>query len=197
MIRVMDRHFGPAHYSIEHLFRDEQREILNQILAGPGDEIYSTLRHVTEHYAPLRRFLANLRTPPLKALGMASEIVLNSELLRQFESDKLDLERTRSLLADCAATKVTLYAEELAYALKAHLDRVSGRFVKNPQNLEGLNQFADAADLARRVPFGVNLWKPQNIYHENDSLHPPGNAALRRAGQRTGKSLGRKIPGSR
>ena len=108
MIRVMDRHFGPVHYSVEHLFRDEQREIVNQILAGPSDEIYSTLRHVTEHYAPLRRFMANLRTPPLKALGMASEIVLNSELRRQFENGRLDLERARNLLAECAATKVTL-----------------------------------------------------------------------------------------
>ena len=32
--------------------------------------------------------------------------------------------------------------------------------------MEGLKQFADAADLARNVPFGVNLWKPQNIYYE-------------------------------
>ena len=170
---------------------------MNQILAGPGDEIYSTLRHVTEHYAPLRRFVANLRSPPLKALGMASEIVLNSELRRQFESDKLDVERVRSLLADCAATKVTLYAEELAYALKAHLDRVSGRFVKSHQDLESLTQFADAADLARHVPFGVNLWKPQNIYHEmRTSTLPEMRACWRRARQRSGKSLGRKIPGA-
>jgi len=166
MIRVMDRHFGPTHYSVEHLFRDEQREILNQILASPGDEIYSTLRHITDHYAPLRRFMANLRTPPLRALGMAGEMVLNTELRRQFESDMLDLERARNLLAECTATKVTLYTEELGYALKAHLDRVSDRFVRTPQDLEGLKRFADAAELARHVPFGVNLWKPQNIYYE-------------------------------
>ena len=173
MIRIMDRHFGPVHYSVEHLFRDEQREILNQILAGPGDEIYNTLRHVTEHYAPLRRFLASLRTPPLKALGMASEIVLNSELRRQFDSDKIDFAHTRSLLADCAASKVPLHAEELAYALKAHLDRAGDQFVKTSQNLENLRYFAEAAALARQVPFGVNLWKPQNIYYERMSSTLP------------------------
>ena len=166
MIRLMDRHFGSAHYSVEHLFRDEQSEILRQILAGPAEEIYSTLRHITDHYAPLRRFLANMRTPPLKSLGMAGEIVLNTELRRQFQSDHLDVERVRSLLAECAATKVTLYANELAYALKTHLERVSERFFKTPQDLEGLNHFADAADLARQAPFGVNLWKPQNVYYE-------------------------------
>jgi len=173
MIRVMDRHFGPIHYSVEHLFRDEQREVLNQILAGPSDEIYSTLRHITEHYAPLRRFTANLRTPPLKALGMASEIVLNTELLRQLEGDKLDLERARSLLAECAASKVTLYTEELGYALKSHMDRVSDRFLKAPQDMEVFKLFDDAAELARSLPFGVNLWKPQNIYYEMISATYP------------------------
>jgi len=165
MIRVMDRHFGPGHYSVEHLFRDEQRKVLDQILAGPADEIYSTLRHITEQYAPLRRFTANLPTPPLKALGMASEIVLNTELRRQFESDKLDLERARSLLAECAASKVNLDTEELAYALKSHLDRMSDQVVKDPHDMNGLKHFADAADLVQHVPFSVNLWKPQNTYH--------------------------------
>ena len=110
--------------------------------------------------------MANLRTPPLKSLGLASEIVLNNELRRQFENGKLDLERSRSLLEECAATKVTLDTEELAYALKAHLDRVSDRFARTPQDMEGLKQFADAADLARNVPFGINLWKPQKYFYE-------------------------------
>jgi hypothetical protein len=166
MIRVMDRHFGPAHYSVEHLFRDEQREVLDQILAGPGDEIYSTLRHITDRYAPLRHFMTDLHAAPLKALGMAAEIVLNSELRRQLERESLDLERIRSLLAECAATKVPLYTENLAYALKGHLDRTGQRFVLAPQDMDDLRRFVAAAELTRTVPFPVNLWKPQNIYHD-------------------------------
>ena len=166
MIRVMDRHFGVVHYSVEHLFRDEQREILDRILASPRDEIYNTLRHITEHYAPLRRFMSDLQSPPLKALGMATEIVLNTELRRQFESESLDLERVRSLLAECAASKVTLYTEELAYALKAHFDRISDRFVTEFLDVDSLQHFVHAAELARIVPFQINLWKPQNTYYD-------------------------------
>jgi alpha-amylase/alpha-mannosidase (GH57 family) len=166
MIRVMDRHFGPTHYSVEHLFHDEQREILDRILTSPRDEIYSTLRHITEHYAPLRRFISDLRSPPLKALGMATEIVLNTELWRQFEGDSLNLERVRSLLAECAATKATLYSEDLAYALKAHFDRISNHFVAAFLDMDCLQHFVDAADLAHIVPFQINLWKPQNTYYD-------------------------------
>jgi alpha-amylase/alpha-mannosidase (GH57 family) len=166
MIRVMDRHFGPAHYSVEHLFHDEQRVILDRILASPRDEIYNTLRHITEHYAPLRRFMADLHTPPLKALGMATEIVVNTELRRQFEGDALDLERVRNLLAESAASKVTLYSEGLAYALKAHFDRLSDRFVTEFLDMDCLQHFVDAAELTRITPFQINLWKPQNTYYD-------------------------------
>jgi len=166
MIRVMDRHFGPNHYSVEHLFRDEQRRILDQILASPRDEIYGTLRHITEYYAPLRRFMADLRSPPMKALGMAAEIVLNSELRRQFESGSLDVERVRSLLVECAASKVTLYSEDLAYALKEHFDRLSDHFVTEYRDMDRLQHFVNAAELAHNIPFQINLWKPQNTYYD-------------------------------
>jgi alpha-amylase/alpha-mannosidase (GH57 family) len=166
IIRVMDRHFGPHHYSVAHLFRDEQKEVLNQILAAPRDEIFTMLHGITDRYAPLRRFLADLHVPSLKALGMAMEIVLNSELHRQFDSDAPDLERTRTLLAEGAATKVTVYHEELAYALKGYFDRISDRFTRDYHDLDALQKFAAAADLARQMPFPVNLWKPQNIYHD-------------------------------
>jgi alpha-amylase/alpha-mannosidase (GH57 family) len=166
MIRVMDRHFGPVHYSVQHLFRDEQRAVLDQILAHPRDEIYGTLRHITEYYAPLRRFMADMHSPPLKALGMATEIVLNDELLRQLKGDSADLERIRGLLAECAASKTPLYNDDLAYALKAHFDRVSDRFAAEFRNMDNLQHFVDAAELARILPFKTNLWKPQNIYYD-------------------------------
>jgi hypothetical protein len=162
MIRVMDRHFGQEHYTVKNLFHDEQRKILERIVAHPREEIYGTLRHITEYYAPLLRFVAELPTPPLRALGMATEIVLNNEIRHQLDGETIDLERMRGLLQEAAATKVTLYNDDLAYALKLHLERVSDRFAADYRNAESLQHFADAAEFARIAPFKANLWKPQN-----------------------------------
>jgi hypothetical protein len=151
---------------VEHLFHDEQRRILDQILAVPSEEIYNTLRHVTNYYAPLRRFTADMRTPPLKALAMATEIVLNTELRRQLQADPLDVERIRGLLAECAASKVPLYSADLAYAFKERFDRLSDQFVLGFREMDCLQRFADAADLMRSLPFSINLWKPQNTYYD-------------------------------
>ncbi|MBM3879251.1 MAG: DUF3536 domain-containing protein [Verrucomicrobia bacterium] len=165
IIRMMDRHFGESNYSLKNLFRDEQRKVLNRILESTRDEIHSTYRLLTDRHAPLLRFLSDLRAPAPKALELAKEFVLNSELRRQFESDKLDLERVRALLEESERDKTPLDAETLGYALKGHLDRLGGRYEQAPQDLALLGQLEAAAGLVRLMPFEVNLWKPQNLYY--------------------------------
>jgi hypothetical protein len=165
IIRLMDRHFGGTHYSLKNLFRDEQNRVLNQILATTREDIHNTYRLITDRYASLDRFLADMHAPPIKGLETAMEVVLNSELRRQFDNDRPDPQRIRSLLEESASSRASLDSGLLAYALKGHLDRLSDRFLKSPQDPEVLQNFISAAELVHQVPFEVNMWKPQNICH--------------------------------
>src|SRR5262249_1309727 len=63
-IRVIDRHFGQAAYSLKSLFKDEQRRILHEILASTRDDLENRLRLVTERYTPLMKFLESVGAPP-------------------------------------------------------------------------------------------------------------------------------------
>ena len=165
IIRFMDRYFGESTYSLKNLFRDEQRKILNQILASTRDDVHNTYRLITDRYTPLLRFLADIRAPAPKALEMAMEFVLNSELRRQFESDAMNTERVMALLAESERDTIPLDGATLAYALKRHLDHLADQFANAPEDLTLLQRFEAAASLVRVVPFEVNLWKPQNTYH--------------------------------
>ena len=173
IIRQMDRHFGGSNYTLKNLFRDEQARILNQILTTTREGIQGAYHLITDRYAPLARFLAGLHLPPIRALSVAMEVVLNTEIKRQFEADRLDIERLRSLLAECEASHVTLAVDELAYACKGHLDRLSDQFAAAPEDFELLQRYVDAAALARALPFEVNLWKPQNAYYQRMTSASP------------------------
>lgn len=165
IIRLMDRHFGATHYSIKSLFRDEQRHVLQQVLAGPRQEIYHSFRLVTDRYAPLMRFLADIHAPLLKPLQLATGVVLNSDLRAEFEKEAPDFERVRCLLAEGRATKTELDGETLAYGLKKHMDNLIDAFVQSPEDAELLDRLVTAASLVQIVPFPINLWKPQNAYY--------------------------------
>jgi alpha-amylase/alpha-mannosidase (GH57 family) len=166
IIRLMDSHFGQTQYSLKNLFRDEQRKLLSQILAATREEIHATYKLIADRHASLLRFMADLHAPPLQGLSLAVEEVLNTEIRSQFESDHLDAERVRSLLAECRAMKVAMEREILSYACKGYFDRLSERLLKTPDDVELLRRLIDAANLARELPFETNLWKPQNIYYD-------------------------------
>ncbi len=165
IIRLMDRHFGESNYSLKHLFRDEQRRVLDQVLASTRNDIHDSYRVITDRYTPLIRFLADLHAPAPPALRVAVEFVRNSDLRRQFESDAIDHDRVQTLLADCARDDLPLDAETLGYALKAHLERLTDALLRTPEDAELLRRCAAAAALAGALPFEVNLWKAQNNYH--------------------------------
>lgn len=165
LIRLIDKHFGTVHYSLKNLFRDEQRKVLNLILESTRDEIHNTYRLLTDRHAPLLRFLAEMRAPAPKALEMATEFVLNSELERLFASDTLNEERVQALLAESARDHVSLNNNGLSFSIKEHLDRLAENFQKTPEDTALLQRFKNVAALARTLPFDINRWKPQNIYY--------------------------------
>ncbi|HTA30621.1 MAG TPA: DUF3536 domain-containing protein, partial [Candidatus Cybelea sp.] len=166
IIRLMDGHFGQTQYSLKNLFRDEQRKLLDQILAATREEIQGAYRLIADRHAPLLRFLAELHAPPLQGLRMAVDVVLNREIRAQFENGHLDVERVRSLLAEARGMNVTLECENLSYACKCYFDRLSELMLKTPEDVNLLRRVIEAAKLTRELPFETNLWKPQNIYFE-------------------------------
>jgi hypothetical protein len=158
---------------LKNLFQDEQRKVLNQILAVTREEIHNTYRLLTDRYAPLTRFLADSRAPKLSALAPATEFVLNSALRKQFENGHLDAERIKSLLAEGTANQIALDAASLAYGVKQHFDRLSDEFVKTPEDMDVLQRFLDSTSLIQILPFQINLWKAQNAYDRVQSAVLP------------------------
>jgi alpha-amylase/alpha-mannosidase (GH57 family) len=182
VIRLMDRCFGESNYSLKNLFRDEQRQVLDQILASTRDDIHSTYRLITDRYTPLLRFLADIGAPAPQALRMAHEFVVNSDLRKQFDGVAIDFERVRILLQEAEREKVALDGETLGYALKAHLDQLVDRWLAAPEETQVVQQFLAVAELVHALPFDVNLWKPQNAYYTVQEGVLPGMREKAKAG---------------
>lgn len=164
VIRLMDRHFGESNYSLKDLFRDEQRKILNLILASTGQDLESRYRQITDQYMPLMRFLKDMDAPLPTALKTAADYVLNAELRRQFEAEEPDLARVRMLADEAHAGSVELHTEELAYAIKSHLDRRLERLAQAADDAALLARAAEVAEAVQSIGIEVNLWKTQNLY---------------------------------
>lgn len=166
VIRQLDKHFGASTYSLRYLFQDEQRKVLDRILESTLVEVEALYRNVYTLRYPLMRFLTDLGNPLPKAFYAAAEFILNTDLRKVLSGATLDVERARNLLDEAREWNVTLDAEGLGYLFKQTLDEMMDRFVSTAEDLLLLQSLVDAVELARSLPFEVDLWKVQNSYYK-------------------------------
>ena len=166
VIRILDREFGGAIYSLKSLFRDEQRRIMDHILESTLQEAESSLRAIYEHHAPLSRFLSDVNYPRPQVLSVAAEFSLNASLRREFRADFLDLREVKNLLNQAKDEGVRLDSEGLAYVMKRKLNGLMTQLQRRPLNQALLRKILLLFDLLKELPFAVNLWKVENLYYQ-------------------------------
>jgi hypothetical protein len=165
-IRRIDHHFGASAYSLRSLFRDEQRKITEQILKETLDEATSAYGRIYEHQSPLMRFLKEMEMPAPRGLQLAAEMHLNDSLRRAFEAHEPDPEAVGRLLQEAERLAISLDAATLEHALRKGIETTVRELRENPSELSRLQRLDAALDVSKQVPFRVNLWRVQNIYHE-------------------------------
>jgi hypothetical protein len=165
-LRVIDRHFRGATFSLKSLFRDEQRRILSQIVDSTMGEAEAMYRQVYEHHAPLMRFLSELHMPPPPILRTTAEFVLGSAVRRALADPELDLDRIRMLLHAARHDGVNLDISCLESALRQRLNAEVERWARKPGDPGALEMVEALVSLSRVPPLDVDLWKSQNVYYQ-------------------------------
>ncbi len=164
VIRLLDKHFGSSTYSLRALFRDEQRKAVDNILESTLAEVEASYRRTYDTHYPLMRFLIDTGIPLPRALNSAAEFILNMDLGRALAA--LDVERIGTLLGEVRGWDIHLDAEGLSYTFKQSLESSFQRFVFDADSLDLLNEVAAAINVIPSLPFELNLWKVQNMYHD-------------------------------
>ena len=165
-LRLLDRHFHGTAFSLKSLFRDEQRKVVSQILAGTLADAENSYRQIYDNHAPLMHFLGELGMPPPQVLHRAAEVVLNGNLRRAFTREDLDFDRIQSLLDAARREGVALDGPGLGYELKQTVERLMEKLRERTNDASLLLLLVKATGLIRALPFPVELWKVQNIYYE-------------------------------
>jgi hypothetical protein len=192
VFRMLDQHFGNSLYSIRSLFRDEQRKILETVLEAAQAEALSAYRNLYEHHVPLIRFLKDSGTPPPRALYMAGELVLNSDLRRVFRHEELDHEAIKILIEDAELGGIALDADTLEYTLRKNLERQAVKLRSDPMKLVLLEKLLEGIELVYALPFDVNLRKIQNVHYDlGQRLYPELKRKTEQRGRHAGKWMER------
>jgi len=80
LVRLMDRTFRGAVYTLWHLFRDRQQKVLDQILSPAIEEAEFLFSQMVERNYTMMNFLQELQRPLPRHLAVAAEFVMNTDL---------------------------------------------------------------------------------------------------------------------
>jgi alpha-amylase/alpha-mannosidase (GH57 family) len=166
VIRIMDRFFGEANCSLKSLFSDEQRKVLERILAARVEETEILFRQIYEDHSAIMRFLTNLQMPLPKALRAAAEVTINTRLRQAFQNDAMNDGDIRALIDRAKADGVALDSATLEFMFRRNLERRAESLALEPAQLERLQELERAVSLVGELPFSVNLWQVQNVYYQ-------------------------------
>jgi alpha-amylase/alpha-mannosidase (GH57 family) len=166
VIRLLDRFYGHADYSLTSLFTDEQRRIVQLILNSTLWDIENSLTTIYQDHASLLHYLSQAGLPKPPALTLAAGFAVNAGLRRVLEIEPVDVAQLRSFLALARADLVPLETATLSYIADRRMKRAMVELQMSSGSLEMLDRALVLARTLTELPFDLNLWQAQNIWYE-------------------------------
>lgn len=164
VMQLMNEAFGQQNYSLSHLFKDQQREIVNSLLANTWEEIETSFRHIYDHNFALMLTIRNMRMPLPRALAAPAEFILNQDLCREIEAEEIDLNRLNNLADDARRLSLDLDTQKLGFVAGHTVSRLMDRFEASPDDLDLLQTIGKTLEILKTVISDIDLQNAQNIF---------------------------------
>lgn len=97
VIGIMQSYFGPDKYTIWHLFKDEKRKVLNEIMWKNLAQVENDFMEIYNRDYQFMSALLNDDIPLPNAYKLTLEYVLNTELMKLFE-EEMNLNKLNNLV---------------------------------------------------------------------------------------------------
>jgi alpha-amylase/alpha-mannosidase (GH57 family) len=164
VMRLMNVAFDSKNYSLTHLFKDQQRQILNGLLESTWEEIESSFRHIYEHNYAIMAMIRNMNMPLPKALSAPAEFILNEDICTAIQADRIDLNRLRDLAEEAERLSLALDRERLSFEGSHKINNMASIWESNPEDTELLWSIEKGLEILRGLTPEMDLQHAQNVF---------------------------------
>ncbi len=166
LFESLGNYFPGSMYSLTSLFRDEQRKVMDTVLEATTTDAIMMYRQFYDNHVFLMRFIHDSGNPIPKALSVAGEIVINSDLNMELGREALDFDAVRTLIDAAERAGIALNDQTLEYTLRRNLERMARAFHAKPEDMAMMEDLTAGLELAVELPFYVKFQEIQNVHYE-------------------------------
>lgn len=166
VIGLMQDYFGGEKYSIWHLFRDEKRKILNQIIQLGLKKAENDFREIYNVNYQLMTGIGNMGMPIPNAYKSALEFVLNRDLQAFFEKDsRFNLREIQRLVSEFKKWNVRItQPDALHLRVNEKIYKAIAALNTSEEGLYDLRLLNNVLKCIRELELAAEFWKSQNHY---------------------------------
>lgn len=174
IIILLDKHFGTHNYSFWHLFKDDQKKILDKVLSHTSVAVEGMLRQLYENNYPILQAIKELNIPFPHPLKVPLEFVVNARLKRLIESDKLDFEELERIKEEVLRLSISLDSLTLDFIATERITSMMDSLFKNPFDIDLIKQVVRYLEVFKGLPLTLDLWRSENLAFIIRRIHYEG-----------------------
>ena len=187
VIRLIGQDFGTRSYSLWHLFKDEKRKILNQILAETLGGLEATYRQIYQTNYTVMQAIKEMQIPLPEALSAPAGFVLNADFLHLLEREEMDVKELKRIVGEYLTWSFEPDKIGLGFAAGRRADLLMQVFAAKPDDINALRTVVETFQILKPLGLDIDLWQCQNIcfalsqsiYRDTKQKAARGNAAAK------------------
>ncbi|MBN1975529.1 MAG: DUF3536 domain-containing protein [Sedimentisphaerales bacterium] len=163
VMRQINIKFTGNNYTIWHLFKDEQRRLVYDLLSDTWEEVETSFRHIYEDNYSIMLMLRNMNMNLPKVLAAPAEFIINQDLCREIQNEDMDIDRLKELTDEAERLSLQLDKETLCFEASAKINNSFEMFEQSRDDLELLFTIERALKILKVIVPDMDLQLAQNI----------------------------------
>ncbi len=166
IIRLIDKHFGTNSYSLWHLFKDEQRKVMQKILQPNLEQTERSIAKLYSDNYAIMNFLKQLNIPMPLSLVVITEQAINQELKKVFSEESIDLDKLADLIQEIQDWSINIDHATLAFKISGWVNRKLEELSHKTDDINQIREITSVLDQLKEIDIQLQLWEAQNIYFQ-------------------------------
>lgn len=162
IFNVMDTYFGNHNYSFWHLFRDEQRSIMELVMENTLKSAEGAVQQLYENTFPLLQTFKEISMKVPDRLRLPAELAVNTKLINILKEDTFNVRDFENLLKSVELINASLDVVTLKFLTDQCLDNLMQNFRNEPRDLKLLGTINQLLEVTRKSPIKPEKWEAQN-----------------------------------
>ncbi len=206
VMSLINQHLGDQTYSLSHLFKDEQRRVMHQIIEEMLTEVEHMYRQTYHRHYALVQATSGMNIPLPRVLGTTVSFVINSDIRQALGRPEVDLGDLERLFREAKRLDIDLERTRISFLASERVNNLMAALESDPENMSLMQTLRQLLALFAEAGLDLDVWQAQNRYfkmarqgdhakvpagvdHEENHQSTPWQQAFDHLGQALGVSL--------